>query len=746
MIGKFKRLVMMLVLFVFSFCILTSPADAKTDPRIPKNKIVALVYDDSGSMWEQPGADGIKRSIDNWKYANYALQSFVALMDTQDQLKVVFMSSPKVAEPIELDEKLRQFGIDRIRAWEEKKSTPLHSLHIALNELNKAADTYHHSDFWLIVLTDGIFNEINHLEGKYTKEQIDKNKTDIFKKLSDLKEKMDEKGATFQTTLIPIETYLKPEEQIIMEDFKRQWKESSDGRILESKGQLDIIQRINEVAAQMTNRDPSEEELFDLNPILEGNQLVLESPFPLRRITVIEQSAEEHATFHMKEFYMNNKRVEQGMEGPYKIKTPDDPAHINPPIRGTFTHLKNVNGDAIIERGTYKIVFDKELTEEQKKNIQVLAEPAVDFKIDIQKINEDGSLTSDPTVFFQESQMRLETTLLKSESSDEEIDIREIDVDSLFEVEAQIGEETVPLQYDQKLNKFIGDFTLKQKDEIPVKVRVNIKGFYQKEKETSLHGLPTRKMELVANTDSWSAPLNELDEAEPLKITPLINGEEITAEELKKIINQLKIEPSGNINIEKKQEGNQILIYPKGESPMFRTSVGEVPLRVTLPGQYPNEFAEGTFTVNIKDVSILEKYGPFIGFSLLALLLLWYLYGIWKRPRFESNRISIEYKRSRRKGRVQDVRAETLNFHNNWAYKWLVPYWPEKKAIYDLTFIAHSSKDRVLLTKECQEPNFVVKYGKLSERSNKEDIPIFNNDEVRIERGTYDTVYTFKSQ
>ena len=36
-----------------------------------KERVVSLVYDDSGSM----------RNNDRWKYANYALQSLVALLD-----------------------------------------------------------------------------------------------------------------------------------------------------------------------------------------------------------------------------------------------------------------------------------------------------------------------------------------------------------------------------------------------------------------------------------------------------------------------------------------------------------------------------------------------------------------------------------------------------------------------------------------------------------------------------------------
>jgi hypothetical protein len=739
MIGKYKLLVIMQVLFIFSFCILASSAEAKSDSNIPKNKIVALVYDDSGSMWEQSG----NVPIDNWKYANYALQSFVALLEKQDQLRVVSMSSPTVPEPIELDERLRQHEIDQIRAWTGKRSTPLESLHTAINELKKAVDSNKNSDFWLIVLTDGIFNELNHHEQKLTMAQIEENKSGLFKSLRELKEKMDQTGASFNSTLIPIESYLSSDELDIMADFKRQWTESSAGNVLVSNGEQDIIQRINEVAALMTNRDPSEQEKFNLHPVWDGNQLVLESPFPLRRITLIEQSAEENASF--KEFYMNNQRIEQGMEGPYKVITPVDPAKLHPPIQGTFTHFKNVNGDGVIERGTYQIVFDRPLLEEQQESIKILAEPAIDFKVDFKKNNGDGKLTSDSEVFFAGSKMRLEATLLKSESNDEEIDLRDIDVKSLFEVEAEIDGVKLLLKYDSKVNKFLGDFTLPQKQEIPVNVKVNIKGFYQKVKESSLHVNPTRKLSLVANTDTWSTPLDKLNEADPFVITPMVNGEEMTSEELKKVFNKLKIETSSHLKIEKEQKGNQIFIYPKSLSPIFRTSVGDITLHVTLPGQYPNEIAKESFTLSIVDISLLKKYGKDAVTALLWLALFVYIIGIIIKPRFDKNRISIEYKQSRKRERLRDARGMTEDFHTNWVNRWLVPYLAEKKSIGDLTFKADRKKDRVLLVKESQDPNLVVRHEKLEGRSKKADIPIYHNDEIQIERSNDHSIYIFKS-
>lgn len=734
MIAKYKHLVMH-VLVIFSFSMLASAAEAKSDSTIPKNKIVTLVYDDSGSMWEQSG----NVPIDNWKYANYALQSFVSLLEKQDQLRVVSMSSPTVPEPIELNERLRQHEIDQIRTWTGKRNTPLESLHTAIKELDRAVDSNKNSDFWLIVLTDGIFNELNHLEQKLTAAQIEENKNALFTSLRELKEKMDQNGASFHSTLIPIESYLGTEELEIMADFKRQWTESSAGNVLVSNGEQDIIQRINEVAALMTNRDPSEEDKFDLHPVWDGNQLILESPFPLRRITLIEQSAEENASF--KEFYINNQRIEQGMEGPYKVITPDDPAKLHPPIQGTFTHFKNVNGDGVIDRGTYKIVFDKPLSEEQQKSIKILAEPAIDFRVDFKKATGEKN----PEVFFAASKMVLETTLLKSESNDEEINLRDIDVKSLFEVEAEIGGVKLPLKYDSKVNKFIGDFTLAQKDNIPVNVKVNIKGFYQKVKEYSIQVNPTRKLSLVADTDTWSTPLDQLNEADPFVITPMVNGEEMTSEELKKVFKQLKIETPSHLKIEKEQKGNQILIYPKSLSPIFRTSVGEVPLHVTLYGQNANEMAEETFTITIEDISLVKKYGKDAIKALIWLALLVYIIGIIIKPRFDKNRISIEYKQSRKRSRLQDARGMTENFNTNWVNRWLVPYLAEKKSIGDLTFKADRKKDRVLLVKESQDPNLIVRHEKLEGRSKNVDLPIYHNDEIQIERSNYHSVYIFKS-
>jgi hypothetical protein len=721
-------------------------AEAKTDPPIPRNKVVVLVYDDSGSMWKQNDQNGQEIPIDNWKYANYALQSFMAMMDSEDVLKIVKMSEPKTAVQVELLKDRRQPAIDRMRAWQGKSSTPLSSMYTSIAELEAAAEANTHSDFWLIVLTDGIFTELNNLDGNSTEEQIETRKKDLFGQLETLKKKMEENEAPFHTALIPIEIYLKPEEKTMMSDFKQNWKNSTNGNVLESKGQLDIIDRINEVAALMTNRDPSAADLYQLNPVFKENQLILQSPFPLRRISIIEQSTEAGATFSMKEFHINDRPINKGIDGPFKIETPEDPLQLNPLIKGSLTHFKNETKDSIIESGSYKIVFEQSLTDEQKRNMQILAEPALDFTVSFKKINDNGSVTKDTSTFFAGSNMQIETRLTKNGSNQEPINLRNGDIDSRFEVVAQVEQQKVTLTYDKKENLFKGKFVLIEKENIPVKVSMNIKGFYLKEKELILHGYPIRKLKLKSESKGWTAKLGNFEKATPYIITPMFDGKEISTKELKEIFSNLKITfTQHDLKFDVKQVGNKIQLLPQESWPLFRTPVGEIPFTLALKGKYPKEFAESTFNLKINDLSWTKKFGPLILWSFVFLVLAVYIFGIIRKPRFAYQHISVEFRRGRRRERMKEKRGTTEHFHGNWVNRWLVPFIPEKKTIVDVTFKAHSNKDRVLLVKECQEENMIVRHEKLLERSNKEDILLFNNDEIKIERGNYTYTYVFKS-
>ncbi len=158
---------------LFLFICLPLSAFAKGEEA--KERVVSLVYDDSGSM----------RNNDRWKYANYALQSLVALLDEKDKFSYVPMSKPNDPLNISLTKDKRQTEIEGIGAWKTYLNTPFSAVETAMQSIKKEADIDGKREFWLIVLTDGAFNDLE-------KDKVG-GKEQILWKLAQFKKEMDAK-------------------------------------------------------------------------------------------------------------------------------------------------------------------------------------------------------------------------------------------------------------------------------------------------------------------------------------------------------------------------------------------------------------------------------------------------------------------------------------------------------------------------------------------------------------------------
>ncbi len=90
-----------------------------------KERVVSLVYDDSGSM----------RNNDRWKYANYALQSLVALLDEKDKFSYVPIGKPNDPLNISLTKDKRQTEIDW--AWKTYLNTPFSAVETAMQSIKR---------------------------------------------------------------------------------------------------------------------------------------------------------------------------------------------------------------------------------------------------------------------------------------------------------------------------------------------------------------------------------------------------------------------------------------------------------------------------------------------------------------------------------------------------------------------------------------------------------------------------------
>ncbi|HCF31620.1 MAG TPA: VWA domain-containing protein, partial [Bacillus sp. (in: Bacteria)] len=194
---------------LFLFICLPLSAFAKGEEA--KERVVSLVYDDSGSM----------RNNDRWKYANYALQSLVALLDEKDKFSYVPMSKPNDPLNISLTKDKRQTEIEGIGAWKTYLNTPFSAVETAMQSIKKEADIDGKREFWLIVLTDGAFNDLE-------KDKVG-GKEQILQKLAQFKKEMDTKKISLHPVLITMEEDLGQQEKEQLNTFKEIWKKEING-------------------------------------------------------------------------------------------------------------------------------------------------------------------------------------------------------------------------------------------------------------------------------------------------------------------------------------------------------------------------------------------------------------------------------------------------------------------------------------------------------------------------------------
>ena len=158
--GDGLRLVRNCLSFVLMFVILLVLVLPGTVKAAEKKRMIYVVFDDSGSM------DAEFR----WSRAKYALEVFTAMLDDQDTLKVFALNSGSTLEMGGNDkdrvQKIHQWG-----ANQNGGSTPFGKVEVAAKELiNKKSADKENLDCWLIVLTDGEFDEVyqsSELENKF---------------------------------------------------------------------------------------------------------------------------------------------------------------------------------------------------------------------------------------------------------------------------------------------------------------------------------------------------------------------------------------------------------------------------------------------------------------------------------------------------------------------------------------------------------------------------------------------------
>ncbi len=240
----------------------------------------------------------------------------------------------------------------------------------------------------------------------------------------------------------------------------------------------------------------------------------------------------------------------------------------------------------------------------------------------------------------------------------------------------------------------------------------------------------------------WRGSLDQLDEADPICITPTIDGRPMTESEFTEIKDNLQVNTEAKIKVEAVKDHFEI--HPElAALGMAFTPVGNLDADVVLTGRISGEEVRDSLSIYIEDLPWWVKYRSWIVYPLLFIIALWYINGVIRKPRFAREEAFINHETtSILNGRPSSAsNPVTERLAGGWFQRWLVPYRPESLAIAGLTFIAMPNKSCIKISRESLENELdgegtrIFSSGiKLAKEDLVSDLVLNDGEELLIER------------
>ncbi|MGH0507916.1 vWA domain-containing protein [Bacillus paranthracis] len=670
-----------------------------------KERVVSLVYDDSGSM----------RNNDRWKYANYALQSLVALLDEKDTFSYVPMSKPNDPLNISLTKDKRQTEIEGIGAWKTYLNTPFSAVETAMQSIKKEADIDGKREFWLIVLTDGAFNDLE-------KDKIG-GKEQILQKLAQFKKEMDAKKISLHPILITMEEDLGQQEKAQLNTFKEIWKKEINGVTMPSSGEDGIVKSVNQVAALVANRDPFSSVESIVKTKVVGKKVEITTPFPLKRMTLVRQSPS------LPDYQVTQISKPLQLQSSFSIHAPGEAK-----LFGNIVHISTEN-EEVIKPGTYTIEVDRDI---EKEGLQVLVEPALNYTVSTYD-KEDKDRKNVEEMY--------EDVTAVIEAKPTELPVQS----SYFQAEVEIDGKQYAMKWDDKRHVFYYETKL-TKGLVRGKVHMNIKGFYRQTKEFKIETTKKPKLSLQTVTKDYEEKVTNLENSKPFIIQPQLDDKPMTEEAVKKLLKSTGVTSKQSINYEIKQHGNQIYIYPRPHySDTFNfTDTGTVEATIVVQDSKLLKVKKD-ITLHIQNAPFYEKYALIFKFvipiTLLLLIVGIIVLGWIVRPRFHRKALLYyEWDQEVAKDWLYQSEPELLK-NKWWKHYFGIPYRAERKTVQSVTFIAKKGSKSIFVAKESQIVGMIIDGMFITEDEvGMEHKTLYPNELLVIDRGYGKEIYKYECE
>lgn len=670
-----------------------------------KERVVSLVYDDSGSM----------RNNDRWKYANYALQSLVALLDEKDTFSYVPMSKPNDPLNISLTKDKRQTEIEGIGAWKTYLNTPFSAVETAMQSIKKEADIDGKREFWLIVLTDGAFNDLE-------KDKVG-GKEQITQKLAQFKKDMDAKKISLHPILITMEEDLGQQEKAQLNTFKEIWKKEINGVTMPSSGEDGIVKSVNQVAALVANRDPFSSVESIVKTKVVGKKVEITTPFPLKRMTLVRQSPS------LPDYQVTQISKPLQLQSSFSIHAPGEAK-----LFGNIVHISTEN-EEVIKPGTYTIEVDRDI---EKEGLQVLVEPALNYTVSTYD-KEDKDRRNVEELY--------EGVTVVIEAKPTELPVQS----SYFQAEVEIDGKQYTMKWDDKRHVFYYETKL-TKGLVRGKVHMNIKGFYRQTKEFKIETTKKPALSLRTVTKDYEEKVTNLENSKPFIIQPQLDDKPMTEEAVKKLLKSTGVTSKQSINYEIKQHGNQIYIYPRPHySDTFNfTDTGTVEATIVVQDSKLQEVKKN-ITLHIQNAPFYEKYALIFKFvipiTLLLLIVGIIVLGWIVRPRFHRKALLYyEWDQEVAKDWLYQSEPELLK-NKWWKHYFGIPFRAERKTVQSVTFIAKKGSKSIFVAKESQVVGMIIDGMFITEDEvGMEHKTLYPNELLVIDRGYGKEIYKYECE
>ncbi len=539
MVKKLFSVFLVVIISLVTLCGLPFTASAES---LYIKKIVSVVYDDSGSM-----------KGDKWAYANYAMQTFCGMLNSEDQLFITYMSGYGQSKKIDLSSGKIQTSVDTIKERKDSGGTPYEAVETAYKKLKNVNDSNPNTQYWLVVITDGDFNT-----GKWKILNKDKKVEELNKNFNKYTNETMPNGTRPQITFLGIGDVSAPNEN-------------------QNKGiytyKADSSSGITSAMSNMADRISGRTRLTssDMRKI-DDNTIQISSSIPLINIAVLVQKSSANI---VKAVYSDEENI--SVSRSVKLEYPN---------YSDLIGRAYLLGDEqnIIGLGTYSITFDQPV---ELGDVVILFEPALEMKM---TISVNGKLIQDESELknVAEGDTVSVSCNLYEMNTDKQVDLSVLPPNTRFEIAVYENDKEVDRISDK--NMVLNDYTLKNV-QTKITAAAIIEGFnpidYTAEFLPS-KAIPKTVYSITPNyvNNVKSIKLDNLSANQEMAIsfTFFADGEEIKDASVVKSLNPvIDVSPDGNSgDISYSNDGKLIFTPNSAKTPSSNVSSFDVTIRCTI--------------------------------------------------------------------------------------------------------------------------------------------------------------------